>query len=224
MLTKFVNVIYNCGENGNILNISTSISNINILPQTCSEISGSVKLYIADLWMNWAIHEHSFSFRSGSSPPHHIILGSVSIFQCDEPSALQHLCIPSITPKICQKSIKIGSDIYGYSDFNCLGNSTNHQLYLLVYSCVRYWMGWNVFTAMMRGNWYKKHYSSLTSGGSKEGAPGVPTYGPKLSQLHAVFVKLCMLAHLSGGLAPLLRGILDPPLLTFHVWWINVGE
>ena len=49
------------------------------------------------------------------------------------------------------------------------------------------------------------------------GAPGArPRYGPNISQFHATFCKIWqnhMLAAPLEGWRPLLRGILDPPLL-----------
>ena len=43
------------------------------------------------------------TFMCESPPPHHFILGSVLTFKHDDFPALEHLCVPSGTPKKCQK-------------------------------------------------------------------------------------------------------------------------
>ena len=60
----------------------------------------------------------------------------------------------------------------------------------------------------------------MSSGGFKgrpRCAPFLPSYGPKFSQFHAVFRKILqnhMLAPRLADWRPLLRGILDPPLMS----------
>ena len=60
----------------------------------------------------------------------------------------------------------------------------------------------------------------IISGGFRGGAPGArPPYSPKFSRFHAVFRKIWqnrMLAPPLEGWRPLLRGILDPPLIITH--------
>ena len=88
---------------------------------------------------------------------------------------------------------------------------------VLVWQLFDYW--WNFLTTGFKENLQKRPifslvpliFSLLYSGGFRGGAP----YSPKCSQFHAVFRKIWqnhILVPPPGGLAPLLWGILDPPL------------
>ena len=71
-----------------------------------------------------------------------------------------------------------------------------------------------LFRSVYKG---KKAKVTASSGGSKEGGPHGPNFLNFMQFLGKIW-QICMLAPPLGGMAPLLRRILDPPLASnrFH--------